>query len=1383
MKKRFFGILLMGAMVVASMSMFTSCKDYDDDINKNADDISALRTELATLRSQMAPDLTAALAALDTKVNTKIDASALNGYLTQDALNGYVKEGTLGNYVTQADLAAALAGLSVQQIEEIAEAAATVAALETQIAAIDEAVGDNNIEEMAATIAALTGKMDALEAALAAVNPGISEADAEAIAKAAAEAAVKANLDAQAQALADLEKKLTEEFDKKIANIDVSGSGSAAAYDDTAIKEALAKLGTDLATVQADLEKALKDAMDTKNKEIEALQKDVADLQKNLASLTTTADMEKAMNELSTKIEAKIPSVDVLNALVNKILTSVTLIPQTYINGIEAIQFLSISYVPMKFDGAIVPNNYADANNKDAETWPTASYFDVPGTTPKFMPQNNQNQIVDHMLDGVKDDKGNYVSAIRVDNGETEAYYRLSPTAVKAEDIDTEKIKFSCTTALTTTRGAVLKDNDPVIPTFKSLENGVLTVTIGKKANTNLTYAGETSTANIVSLMVPRKENADKNVEYGEVYSEFNLIDERVVYPRLAALNRGDAGKTYAFNNPSVAYTHSATRPMTYHFIDSLHIWKSQVDCVDNTAGNVSGYLYVKEIVAYDEPFDLMKLVTGCYEDAAGNHFEITKDQMKKYGLAFRFAIPKKEYAGTPVINQNSTNQQDFAILGNGNGYKNNILYSKLPSEKKISKANKASIGKEPIIRVSLVDTVRGNLVDQAYFKMKFKDNTEKAEAKEYTFKKTQELRCDYNRMELKWKDFIEVLYSQIGDKGMSWEEFQSIYPASKVVRLVGTPETEVAFTTITTGTFADKGVEHGKVGPTGFDDPLWTPGWVGTNGQIQVLYTDDTAGGNPSPEADANTMYWKVGPADIGHIDGSKKVMTTKMIFKSAQPYNYGDITVKLEFTITLPEPKIYGFYQNYWYEKYTIVDVMPVQYLTKAYNEQLLGKDNLNPAAAIPTAGAKTAGNGAYAQANGLYAAQNDFNGNPIGYCVYHNNMLNAFTYKHVGAAATNVLDRVYDEADFASDYDCEKWDFQFRLVQPTSPVDQRVDYKACQVGTPAKQEHTTEPLFNMDDPVLYVDGGNGYSEKATTNPHNAYTLETKVGGVYGDAIWFNWMQTADESADSPAGAMRGGVVPSGLAAWQHDGTVSPYLFADHNNPNNQLLINEIKSADGKPGVAPERTHDKKINVAVAYAYNSWNYKNIFEYQICLVAPLCIVDNFSGAFEEGIVSGSCINCRDAFKMIDFRGYEVKNAAPPATATEYVKYRQQLYWYYEVTPPTYDLTKIRYGMKLDKNHNLVVDNSITEIKTGKEGLSSDDIKKATNGNVVFSIDQFDENGVANPDYLRFKNNGGSNVEDKFFVFIPCSVTYGFGTITKYVKVPVYPHGQKPAGV
>ena len=33
MRKKFLSTLLMGALVTASMSTFTSCKDYDDDIN------------------------------------------------------------------------------------------------------------------------------------------------------------------------------------------------------------------------------------------------------------------------------------------------------------------------------------------------------------------------------------------------------------------------------------------------------------------------------------------------------------------------------------------------------------------------------------------------------------------------------------------------------------------------------------------------------------------------------------------------------------------------------------------------------------------------------------------------------------------------------------------------------------------------------------------------------------------------------------------------------------------------------------------------------------------------------------------------------------------------------------------------------------------------------------------------------------------------------------------------------------------------------------------------------------------------------------------------------------------------------------------------------
>ena len=42
MNKKYFSVLLMGALAVASVGTFTSCKDYDDDI-------SGLQTELVLL--------------------------------------------------------------------------------------------------------------------------------------------------------------------------------------------------------------------------------------------------------------------------------------------------------------------------------------------------------------------------------------------------------------------------------------------------------------------------------------------------------------------------------------------------------------------------------------------------------------------------------------------------------------------------------------------------------------------------------------------------------------------------------------------------------------------------------------------------------------------------------------------------------------------------------------------------------------------------------------------------------------------------------------------------------------------------------------------------------------------------------------------------------------------------------------------------------------------------------------------------------------------------------------------------------------------------------------------------------------------------------------
>mgnify|MGYP005884698935 CR=1 FL=1 len=43
----------MGALTIASVSTFTSCKDYDDDINMNTSQIKDLQEQLKTLQTAL----------------------------------------------------------------------------------------------------------------------------------------------------------------------------------------------------------------------------------------------------------------------------------------------------------------------------------------------------------------------------------------------------------------------------------------------------------------------------------------------------------------------------------------------------------------------------------------------------------------------------------------------------------------------------------------------------------------------------------------------------------------------------------------------------------------------------------------------------------------------------------------------------------------------------------------------------------------------------------------------------------------------------------------------------------------------------------------------------------------------------------------------------------------------------------------------------------------------------------------------------------------------------------------------------------------------------------------------------------------------------------
>jgi hypothetical protein len=162
MKKKIFSTLLLVAFALASTSMFVSCKDYDDDINKNAADISALRAEL----EQKLADC-----------KTRCDAEHAK-FLTAQDLAGYAKlsdiptdhvtlsalQAELANYVKASEIQDALD--YIKALQEKGITADGLAELGVKVAAIDEALlkllGVDSIDKAAAAAENLKAQIDAL---------------------------------------------------------------------------------------------------------------------------------------------------------------------------------------------------------------------------------------------------------------------------------------------------------------------------------------------------------------------------------------------------------------------------------------------------------------------------------------------------------------------------------------------------------------------------------------------------------------------------------------------------------------------------------------------------------------------------------------------------------------------------------------------------------------------------------------------------------------------------------------------------------------------------------------------------------------------------------------------------------------------------------------------------------------------------------------------------------------------------------------------------------------------------------------------------------------------------------------------------------------------
>lgn len=284
MKRKIFSKLLMGAFLIASVSMFVSCKDYDDDIQKNAQDIAALKAALGTDINAAKSDLTAQLAAAKSELQNAIDKA-------------------VAAKANQSDLDKTNAELEALK-KEVTELAGKISALETQLAALEGIQGD--LAKLSDTLA---GKADAeklseLEGKLAAITGDmkdfITKEDAEAIA-----AAAVATLDNQLKTFEAYEARIKDLEGKVLDNAEVE----ALAKEVADLKEKLSKIDVDEAVKKLD----------------EKVDAAIEELQKKF----------QPMSDEITKVN---DSLDAIKLFVLKKLTSVVLKPNFYWEGLEAIE-------------------------------------------------------------------------------------------------------------------------------------------------------------------------------------------------------------------------------------------------------------------------------------------------------------------------------------------------------------------------------------------------------------------------------------------------------------------------------------------------------------------------------------------------------------------------------------------------------------------------------------------------------------------------------------------------------------------------------------------------------------------------------------------------------------------------------------------------------------------------------------------------------------------------------------------------------------------------------------------------------------------------------------------------------------------------------------
>ena len=402
------------------------------------------------------------------------------------------------------------------------------------------------------------------------------------------------------------------------------------------------------------------------------------------------ASLEK-IQELAAKVEAV--AAEAIK-IVGHRLSGIALIPTQHVNGIAAITVNTLMYTPQVY-----------AKMETHEPNPSS---------------HTGRPVLDHIA--VANAKTNFISS---DNNIVK--YHMNPSlGVRPDDIEIPS--FDCIVSQNIVRSVseeLASSNSPIMPVAnqeKNIKDGVLTVRFQRSpqvlherigADNDPHAVGATSNVEnfyMASLKVPVAEaqwTAEEKADYEAgnskgvfVNSEYNRIEEKIMVPYLVN-SKTDfkklIGATFADEIQDGNYVH-------YH--DSVCLYRS----------NNEQLVDVKW--SYNQPLDLKTLVKVCAiteADAAANshneHIDLT--DYESYGLAFRFELAAAKY----LQGTRNTDEQEFATINNSvDGIMKSRVYTVGGDGD-----SRASIGREPIVRVRLIDTRNNNaLIAQRYIKVRW---------------------------------------------------------------------------------------------------------------------------------------------------------------------------------------------------------------------------------------------------------------------------------------------------------------------------------------------------------------------------------------------------------------------------------------------------------------------------------------------------------------------------------------------------------------------------------------------------------------------------------------------------------------------------------------